>query len=110
MERNSPSENEARVADHNISRHQTTQKLVNSFRESLSLQRQFNSVTFLNTLVFQDLFECYPHFYVHVSKVLCSSQVFELKPYFLQDDFTLIQLNHYVPLWRKVKIMKLLAE
>ena len=41
MERNSRSETEARVADHNISRHKTTQKLVNSFRESLSLQRQF---------------------------------------------------------------------
>jgi hypothetical protein len=53
MERNSPSETEARAADHNISRHKATRKLVKSFRVSLSLKRQFNSVTFLNTLVFQ---------------------------------------------------------
>jgi hypothetical protein len=95
MERNSPSETAARAADHNTSRHKTTQKFVNSFRESLSLQRQFNSVTFLNALVFHELFEWYPYFYVYVSKVLCSSQVFELKSYFLPNDFNLMQLNHH---------------
>jgi len=109
MERNSSSETEAHAADHNISRHKTIQKLVGSFRESLSLQRQFNSVTFLNTLIFQDLSECYPYFYACVCKVLCSSQVFELKSYFLPDDFTSIQLNHHFTMWRKVKIMKLLV-
>jgi hypothetical protein len=108
MERDSPTETEAHAADHNIFRHKTIQKLVDSFRESLSLQRQFNSVTFLNTLIFQDLSECYPYFYVYISK-LCSSQVFELKSYFIPDDFTSIQLNHHFTIWRKVKIMKLLV-
>jgi hypothetical protein len=60
MEWNSPSETEARVADHNISHHINNPETCYSFHESLSPQRQFNPDTFLYTLVLQDPFEYYP--------------------------------------------------